>query len=258
MPANRRHDEILTILSRLRSVSVGDLTARLKVSEVTIRKDLTTLEEMGFLIRTHGGAELAEDRRFRRTLNMRRNENREKKLAIAARAAELVREGDTIYIDSGSTCMLFAEAVADIALRVVTNSIDVMNRLADRPGISLIAVGGAYHKEAGSFLGPTAIENLRDFQIGTCFMGATGFSAAGVFSSQNILEAQLKQRALEVSERRVILADSSKFEYTAFSVFARADGVDVLIIDRDFSGEENMRAAGIDVLIADYPAENSA
>jgi DeoR/GlpR family transcriptional regulator of sugar metabolism len=89
-------------------------------------------------------------------------------------------------------------------------------------------------------------------------MGATGFSAAGVFSSQNILEAQLKQRALEVSERRVILADSSKFEHTAFSVFARADGVDVLITDRDFSGEENMRAAGIDVLIADYPAENSA
>jgi DeoR/GlpR family transcriptional regulator of sugar metabolism len=153
MPANRRHDEILTILSRLRSVSVGDLTARLKVSEVTIRKDLTTLEEMGFLIRTHGGAELAEDRRFRRTLNMRRNENREKKLAIASRAAELVREGDTIYIDSGSTCMLFAEAVADIALRVVTNSIDVMNRLADRPGISLIAVGEPITRRPAVFLG---------------------------------------------------------------------------------------------------------
>ena len=256
MPANRRHDEILTILSRRRSVSVGDLTVRLKVSEVTIRKDLTTLEEMGFLIRTHGGAELAEDRRFRRTLNMRRNENRDKKLAIAARAAELVREGDTIYVDSGSTCMLFAEAVADIALRVVTNSIDVMNRLADRPGISLIAVGGAYHKEAGSFLGPTAIDNLRDLQIGSSFMGASGFSRAGVFSAQNVLEAQLKQRVLEVSDRRVILADSTKYEYSAFAVFARADVVDVVISDRDFSGEDAMREAGIDVLFADCPAES--
>ena len=250
MSSNRRHDEILKILARLRSVNVGELTNRLKVSEVTIRKDLTTLEEMGFLVRTRGGAELAEDSRFRRTMNVRRNEHLDAKRAIAAKAVELLREGDTIFIDAGSTCMLFAEAVADISLRVVTNSIDVMTRLADRPGISLIAVGGAYHKEAGSFLGPTAIENLNDFQIGTAFLGATGFSSKGVFSSQNTLEAQVKQRALEVSARRVVLADATKYEFTAFSVFARPDSIDVLVTDRSFQAVDELVGLGIEVVLA--------
>ena len=251
MSSNRRHDEILKILARLRSVSVGELTNRLKVSEVTIRKDLTTLEEMGFLVRGRGSAELAEDSRFRRTMNVRRSERIEAKRSIARKAKELLREGDTIFIDSGSTCMLFADELEDLSLRVVTNSIDVMTRLADKPGISLIAVGGAYHKEAGSFLGPMAIQNLYDFQIGTCFLGATGFSAKGVFSSQNTLEAQVKQRVLEVSERRVVLADSSKYEFSAFSVFARPDSVDVLVTDSSFEGTQELVALGIEVLRAE-------
>ncbi len=251
MSSNRRHDEILKILSRLRSVNVADLTNRLKVSEVTIRKDLTTLEEMGFLIRTRGGAELAEDSRFRRTMNVRRGENLEAKRAIAAKARELVREGDTIFIDAGSTCMLFAEELTDLSLRVVSNSIDVMTRLADCSGISLISVGGAYHKEAGSFLGPTAIENLNELQIGSAFLGATGFSAKGIFSSQNTLEAQVKQQALKVSERRVVLADSSKFDFSAFSIFARPGDVDVLVSDKNFIAAEELVSRGIEVVLAE-------
>lgn len=251
MSSNRRHDEILKILSRLRSINVGDLTARLGVSEVTIRKDLTTLEEMGFLVRTRGGAELAEDSRFRRTMNVRRGENLQAKRAIVAQARELVREGDTIFLDAGSTCMLFAEELTGLSLRVVTNSIDVMTRLADASGISLISVGGAYHKEAGSFLGPTAIDNLKDLQIGTAFLGATGFSAKGIFSSQNVLEAQVKQQALQVSERRVVLADSSKFGFSAFSIFARPGDVDVLISDIGLSAREELIARGLEVVVAE-------
>jgi DeoR/GlpR family transcriptional regulator of sugar metabolism len=115
----------------------------------------------------------------------------------------------------------------------------------------MISVGGAYHKEAGSFLGPMAIQNLYDFQIGTCFLGATGFSVKGVFSSQNTLEAQVKQRVLEVSERRVVLADSSKYEFSAFSVFARPDSVDVLVTDSSFEGTQELVALGIEVLRAE-------
>src|SRR6056297_320112 len=100
MALNRRHEDILKILNRLRSVSVNVLTERLKVSEVTIRKDLTALEEMGFLLRTRGGAALAEDSRFLRTMTVRRKENLERKAAIVRKARELIREDDTVYIDS--------------------------------------------------------------------------------------------------------------------------------------------------------------
>ncbi|MGA2975472.1 MAG: DeoR/GlpR family DNA-binding transcription regulator [Spirochaetia bacterium] len=245
-----RHDEIIRIISHLRSVSVQELTQRLKVSEVTIRKDLTLLEEMGNVVRTRGGAQLAEDRAQLRGIQVRKEENLAEKERIAAKARELVNEDDTIYVDSGSTCMLFARRLLDMNLRIVTNSLDIMNVVADAPGISLISVGGSYRKEAGSFIGPMAIEALKGLRIQTCFIGATALSAAGVFSSQNIIEAELKSRVLKSSKRRVVLADAGKFGRDAFAVFARPEDVDILITDRWIEGMRDLTVLGIEVLAA--------
>lgn len=93
-----RHDEIIRIISHLRTVSVQDLTQRLKVSEVTIRKDLTLLEEMGSLVRTRGGARLAEDLTQLRSIQIRREERLAEKKRIAEKARELVNDDDTIYL----------------------------------------------------------------------------------------------------------------------------------------------------------------
>ncbi len=248
MALNRRHEDILKILSRLRSVSVNELTERLNVSEVTIRKDLSTLEEMGLLLRTRGGAEQAEDKEYTRKLNVRRREHIEEKMAIVRRAAGLVREDDTIFLDSGSTCMLLAEELKKMSLRVVTNSLDVMTTLSDVPGITLISLGGNYRKDAGSFIGPTAETNLRGFQLELGFIGTTGFSREGLFSAQNVIESNLKSQVLGVSKRRIILADASKYEKTTFSVFARPENVDVLITDSGFSDTEHFQSLGIEVL----------
>jgi DeoR/GlpR family transcriptional regulator of sugar metabolism len=245
-----RHEEILKIITRLRSISVQDLTYRLKVSEVTIRKDLNTLEEMGFILRSHGKASLAEDSRALRTLSTRKTINTDEKKRIARRASSLIKEGDTIYIDTGSTCRYLAESIGDISIRVITNSLDVMNVLSEEPGISLVSLGGNYRKEAGSFLGPLPIETLKNFQIETCFLGATGVLSRGIFSSQNILESQLKQQVLEVSGRRVVMADSNKFGHSAFSVFARSSDIDILITDTGFKESENMVRQGLEIILA--------
>lgn len=245
-----RHEEILKILTRLRSISVQELTTRLKVSEVTIRKDLNILEEMGFIIRSHGSARLAENSSTLRTLNTRKNINIEEKRRIAVKAKSLLREEDTIYIDSGSTCRYLAEEIRDMSIRVITNSMDVMNILAEEPGISLVSLGGNYRKEAGSFLGPVPIEALKNFQIETCFVGTTGILSRGIFSSQNIMESQLKQQVLAVSGRRVVLADSTKFERSAFSVFARSSDIDILITDSGFNNSESLTKLGLEVILA--------
>lgn len=246
-----RHVEILKLLSLLRSVSVGDFSQKLDVSEVTIRKDLSKLEEMGCLIRTRGGAQIAEDIRFLKTIEVRQHEQIGAKQSIAKKARELIREGETIYLDAGSTCLLLARELKDVTLRVVTNSIDVMVLLNDCQNISLISLGGSYRKEAGSFIGPMAIEALKMLNIETCFLGTTGFSARGVFSSQNLIESQLKQKVLEVSKRRIVLADSAKFGREAFSIFARAGDVDMVISDINFTQKNDLKAHGIEVLIAD-------
>ncbi len=248
-----RHDEILKIISRLRSVSVQDLTERTGVSEVTIRKDLTILEEMGFIVRTHGGAQLAEDITVMRDLESRTGDHVSEKKQIALLAAQLISGGDTIYLDSGSTCALLAEQIARMSLRVVTNSIAVMNALAGAHGVSLFSIGGSYRREAGSFVGPVALENVKGFQIETCFVGATGVSGRGVFSSQNILESQLKSEILRISRRRIVLADTSKFNTAAFSIFARTGDVDVIIAEHDFEDAASLRELGIEVLLADQP-----
>ncbi len=250
-----RHDEILSIVSRLRSVTVGELTERLNVSEVTIRKDLSILEDMGAVVRTHGGAKLAEDRNAIRPLATRLGEHTEEKQAISARAKKLVSEGDTVYIDTGSTCLYLARHISDMNIRVVTNSLDVMNVLADAPGVSLISIGGGYRKEAGSFLGPAAEEMIRSFRIETCFIGATGISKDGAFSAQNVFESQLKRLVLSVSKRRVVLADSSKFDRTAFSVYAEPGDVDVLIVDSGFEHADELSKRGIEVIAADESEE---
>jgi DeoR/GlpR family transcriptional regulator of sugar metabolism len=245
-----RHDDILKIVTHRRAVTVAELTERLGVSEVTIRKDLTMLEEMGSIVRTRGGARLAEDTSQMRSFHLRRQEGLEEKSRIAARARELVKDDDTIYIDSGSTCLLLARLLCDMNLRIVTNSLDVMNVCADAPGISLISLGGSYRKEAGSFIGPMALEPLKAIQIETCFVGATGFSASGIFSSQNIIEAQLKAQVLAVSKRRIILASSAKIDKDAFAVFARPGDVDILVTDQELPEIAVLATLGIDVVVA--------
>jgi DeoR/GlpR family transcriptional regulator of sugar metabolism len=126
----------------------------------------------------------------------------------------------------------------------------VLNELAAAPGISLLSTGGSFRPEARSFIGPTVLANLKNFQIDTCFLGTTGFTAEGVFSSQNTLESQLKSTVIRASGRRIILADHYKFGKSAFSVFARARDIDVLITDAGFSGLESLRHLGIELLSA--------
>lgn len=228
---NARHTDILRILQARRRVSVADLTSRLAVSEVTIRKDLALLEDMGLLTRTRGGAVLAEDRDQRRPLLMRRAENGEGKRQVATRAAQLVEEGETVYIDSGSTCGLLAEELANRTLRVVTNSIDAVTALADVPSIALFSVGGSYRKEAGSFIGPIAVSAVSRMHIDTAFIGTSGFSAQGVFSSQNTIESELKRHVIARADRSVLVADKSKIGRTAFSVFGGVEDFDLIVMD---------------------------
>ncbi len=247
-----RHEQILKILSLLREIAVPELAERLSVSEVTIRKDLTALEKMGCLIRTHGGAMIAEDFRLIKTIDIRQRENLGAKQAIAVKASELISNGDTVYLDSGSTCLMLAREIRDMNLHVVTNSIDIMAELSGAQNVLLYSLGGSYRKESGAFIGPSAVNSLKEFQFSICFLGTTGFSEQGIFSSQNIIESEMKRQALINSTRRVVAADSSKFSINAFSIFARPGDIDILVTDCGFSGETALAEFKIETLKAIY------
>jgi DeoR/GlpR family transcriptional regulator of sugar metabolism len=245
-----RHEEIIRLVSKLREVSVVTMTERFNVSEATIRKDLSLLEEMGYLVRTHGGAMLAEDRKREEPLSSRQAKALEEKMAIVARAREFIHEGDTIYLDSGSTCALLAREIRDMTVRVICHSLGVYRELGSSPGVSLFSLGGSYRKDAESFIGPIAVDNLKYFQIETCFIGTASFNDKGIFSAQNIIEAQLKAEALKTSKRRIIVADCSKYGTFGFSVFARPGDFDVFITDSGFKEAGKLQDLGIEVLLA--------
>jgi DeoR/GlpR family transcriptional regulator of sugar metabolism len=252
MPLIDRHNKILKTVELLRTVSVQELKERLDVSEVTIRKDLNFLEDQGLILRTHGGARLAQDSNRMHTLNIRERENPDLKRLIAEKAATLINEGDTVYLDSGSTCQALAEELRDgqRSVRVISNALPILNILADCESIILYTIGGSFRREAGSFVGPLSLSNLADYQIETGFVGTTGYDNQGVFSSQNVIESQLKKQVLASSKRRVILADSTKADIRAFSVFARPGEVDILITDSGCNYCTRFRELGIEVLIA--------
>ncbi|MFQ3621378.1 MAG: DeoR/GlpR family DNA-binding transcription regulator [Spirochaetales bacterium] len=250
MGRDARHEGIIHLVSKMREVSVQYLVERFGVSEATIRKDLTFLEEMGYLVRTHGGAILAEDRNQEIPLSQREQRNLQEKLSIVKQAKTFIHEGDTIFIDSGSTCRLLAREIRDMTVRVICHSLGVYEELKTAPNLSLFALGGSYRKDAESFIGPIAVDNLKYFQIQTCFIGTASFSDKGIFAAQNIIEAQLKAEVLRVSRRRIILADHTKYNTFGFSVFARPGDVDILITDQAFPDRDTFLQLGIEVLLA--------
>lgn len=250
MAHNPRVESILAIVSRKRNVSVLELKERLGVSEVTIRKDLDYLESEGIIVRTHGGATMAEDQRVMRPVGMREGLHQEKKNAIARAAREYIAEGEAIFLDAGTTCRAIAREIRGMSLQVVTTSFDVIEELGDAEGVSLFCPGGSLRRESRCFIGPAAMEAMEDIQVQSCFLGATGFTSGGSFATQNANEAQIKRQALRMCKRRIIAADSSKYGVNAFSIYARPGDVDLLITDSGFSDSGLLLSLGIEVLLA--------
>ncbi len=248
-----RHEEILRVLEFRERMSVGDLADRLAVSEVTIRKDLSSLEDQGHLVRTHGGAVLAQERLAHEPIEARLETHAPAKQAIASVAAQFVKAGETVFLDSGSTCLAVARELAGRDIRVVTNSLEVLNLLSTHPSIVLHATGGSFRSEVKSFIGPASVASIARFNIDRAFVGSSGVSASGVFSAQNTIESETKRAVIEQSARSVIVCDGSKVGHKAFSIFARPDDVQVLVTS--VLGMPDEKRSEIEELAASVPYE---
>jgi DeoR family fructose operon transcriptional repressor len=241
--ADERQARIAELVAVRGRARIGELAAAFGVTEPTIRKDLSVLQEQGLLKRTHGGA-LAVQANVDRELAGRESTNRAAKDAIARACLRLLRDGDSVFLDSGTTVDALARALVQtggLRLSVLTSSLSVAGALAEVPTIDSVLVGGQVRRVDGSVVGELAIENLQRFTFSTAFIGASGFSEAGV-SVGSLAEAGLKAAAIERARRIILPIDHSKVGATDFARVCELDAVDVVVMDEATAAVEELCA----------------
>ena len=229
---DRRFERILDILLKEKKISVCELSRRLGVSEVTIRKDLTELEKQGRLLRRYGGAVPAENPLQVVSHLKRVSQQQVEKRRIAKFAASMIKDGENILLDAGSSALFLAEELHGREIRIVTNSMPVVNELIGDDRISLEVIGGTLRRASEAMVGPRACMALENIRVDKVFLGCSGFDPALGFSSQNAVEAETKRKMLKCAPEIIVLADHTKFSRPAFANFAKLDEITKIITDK--------------------------
>lgn len=235
----QRRNEILKLLKEQGSSSVNQLAERFQVSGTTIRLDLTALEKTGLISRTHGGAMLREPAE-RETLIQERKNHAEKE-RIAQRAVSLIQEEDTILIDTGTTMLALAKALAVSPiqrLKVYSNDLDVLRVLEEKEAFELHLMGGVIRNGFHYTAGNQVIAELRNYHFKRMFLATSAISLESGLTTANSDLAAMKAAMIEASEKVILLADSSKMHHVLFQRFADLCAVDILITDRGLAGED--------------------
>jgi DeoR family galactitol utilization operon repressor len=231
---------ILNKLSEEGSVAVQDLARELGLSEVTIRGDLKTLEEKGWLNRTWGGAAPA----MHRDILERQKKFPDEKNAIARRGADLVRNGDVIMIEAGTTTALIAKYLTGKQdIHIVTNSTLVFSYARLNPNLQITMTGGEFRRPTESLVGPIALETIGRLNVRLAFVGTDGFSPERGMTTHLMEGAEIVKAMKSHAETTVLVADSSKYGKTGFSSVLPLEAMDLIITDRNLP-EGVFRALG--------------
>jgi DeoR family transcriptional regulator, aga operon transcriptional repressor len=224
---------IVEILNRDGRVLVGALARHFRTSQVTIRKDLDILQAHGRIHRTHGGALPARESALEDpTLREKEKLHRREKLQIAAAAARMVREGQVVILDSGTTTTTIARALREFEnLTIITNAVNIAAELSGS-SLEVILTGGTLRKNSFSLVGPIAEETLRRLNADILFLGVDGFDVHYGLSTPNLLEAKVNRAMMDVARVAVAVCDSSKFGRRSLSSIAPLSAVHHLITDR--------------------------
>ena len=254
--AEQRRSKIITELSRAKSLRVNDLSDRLGVSEVSIRRDLQILEDIGLLKRVHGGAVAIPDKKVGEALSTRWYQNLEKKESIGCAAAAMIQRGDHLIIDSGSTPLQVArhiapELLASGNLTVITASLPIGREVGSHPGVHLILLGGVYLPTYDLVIGPQTIDNLKNLHADKMFLGTDGLTFTQGITTANVLEAEVDRAMVNASSEVIVVSDSSKIGVIGLASIMPLTQIDKLVTDsdapQDFIGE--LRKQGVEVIL---------
>ena len=205
-----RHTKILELLTEKNKVDVTELSQNLGVSQVTIRKDLDMLEKKGLIVREHGFATLnGQD-----DMNNRLAYHYDIKQQLAKSACQMIEDGETIMIESGSCCALLAQEIASTKkdVTIITNSSFIADYIRQYSQVKLILLGGEYQKEAQVVVGPMTRRCVEAFFVDKFFIGTDGFSKNTGFTGNDYMRSETVRDMARQAAHVIVVTESSKFQ----------------------------------------------
>ena len=249
----QRRRNILDLVDQEGQVTVADMVNRFSISAVTVRSDLDALASIGAVVRSHGGAvrrlEATQDYPLRAKETLHRSE----KVRIGKAAAEFIRPGETIILDSGTTTAEVARHIKKLkiqSLTVITNALNIATELVDCTDISLIMIGGLLRPVSCSFVGPQAESMMNEFHADRLFLAVDGFDLENGPSTPDLLEAQLNNVMIRSAKEVNVVADFSKLGRRSVSKIGPLERIHRLITDNRAVPEftQGLRKKGIEVI----------
>jgi DeoR family glycerol-3-phosphate regulon repressor len=231
MFSTQRQSEILRLVRAQQTCTITGLAEVFAVSDETIRRDIKPMIADGVLLKVHGGVMLP-DRLDEPPFQRRMQENLDAKRVIAARVCDLVRDGDSLILDGGTTCVHIAQALcARSRLTVVTNSAEIARTLAPRNENRVFIAGGEVRADDAAAFGESTLTFMRQFHVRYAIVSVTAIDAQGRFMDAQPDDVSYSLAAFAQAERRVVAADHAKFGHSALVHAFDPDAVDLLITD---------------------------
>jgi len=238
MFAQQRQNSILNTLTEHRSILVQQAAELYSVTEETIRRDLRVLEAQGLIVRTHGGAILADELSAEEPLKVRESINIPGKNAIGALAAQRIHSGDTIILDASTSALYVAKHLKNHRdITVITNAEQILMELCDNPNIRLICSGGTLLHSSRSYAGRLAEEAIRSYNADYLFFSCKGFSLSRGLTDSSEEFRDMKRVMLSRARKRIFLCDRTKFHRVGMCSTATLEDVDTIISDAVFPKE---------------------
>jgi DeoR family transcriptional regulator, aga operon transcriptional repressor len=247
-----RHQLIINLLKSKGHVTVIELSKELKVSTVTVRKDLKLLEERNLLFRTHGSATPQNPYIGDRHVNEKEKMQVGEKQRIARKAALLIDAYDSIILASGTTINEFSRQIPHLkGLTIITSSVPAALNLTGNPEAEIIQLGGIIRKSSASVIGSHSEKMLEGFNSNKLFLGVDGIDPEYGLTTTHALEASLNQMMIRSAHKVIVLADSSKFGRRGFGRICTLEEVDIIITDNAAPESliERCREKGVDVIV---------
>ncbi len=239
MSASARRREIFHRLMADGYIDAKTLAGDLGVDTSTIRRDLDALAREGKVERTHGGARPVEGAGPEVPYAVKKDVRRAEKAAIAAVAAAMVSDGDSVILDSGSTTYEVAVALRRrSSLTVITNDLRIAKYVASFPEVRLLVTGGELLGSVFTLVGEHAVRFMSSYSADWAFLGADAIDPTAGITNTNTLEVPIKRALIQAAARTVLVADHSKFGHRALAKVAAVEDIDTLVSDSGLAAEQ--------------------